>query len=122
MSAAPEDGGDGEPFRSVTRCAEGDKGMVERVDKDLQTGTNGSRAMLADDQISKHQSGLQHGGSIGMQRKSEEQEPQTYRASSTSFRKDIRADATRREFQGLIDTATFTLAAPFAVRRPIIAN
>ena len=120
--AAPGDGGVEEAKQSVTLCEEVDKEMVERVDRDLRTGTKVFYAMLADDRIGKYQAGLQRGGPIGKQRKSVEQEPQTYKGACVSPNKSIWADAMKREFKGLVDNDTFESAALPSGRRPITAK
>ena len=75
--------------QSVTVCAELDKGMDEKVEKDLLAGTEEFFAMLADDRVSKHHAGLRRDGPIGMQRKNVEREPLTYKATCCAPNKGI---------------------------------
>lgn len=101
MSAAPGDGGFEQAKQSVTLCAEVDKGVDEHVDKDLGAGTKAFFVMMVEGRISTCQSGLQRGGPIGKQRKSVEQEPQSYRAACSSPYQDIWARRYSTSARGL---------------------
>ena len=106
----------------MTLCAELDKGVDDGVEEDPLAGTEEFYALLGDDRLSKNHAGLQRGGPIGMQRKSIEQEPLTYRAACCSPNKDMWADAMRREVKVLINNDTFESAVAPAGRRPIPAK
>lgn len=68
----------------MTLCHEVDKGADERVDKDLAAARKVFYVTKAEDRISKYQSGLLRGGSIGEKRKIIEKEPQSYRGVCSS--------------------------------------
>ena len=74
-SAAPVDEGAEEAKQSVMLYAEVDNRLDERIVKDLRAGTEVVLALLVDDRVSKHQSGLRRDIPIGKLRKSVEQEP-----------------------------------------------
>lgn len=58
-----------------------DKGTDERVDEDLEAGTDAFNAMMAEDQIGRDQSSLHRGGLVGKQRKHVEKEPKSHRTA-----------------------------------------
>lgn len=76
----------------MTLCAEVDKDMGERIDKDLRAGTKVIYAVMAEDRVSKYQYCLRRCHPIVKQRKSVGHEPQLCRAVCSASNKEIWAD------------------------------
>lgn len=120
--AAPVDGGAEEAKQSVTLCPEVERKLAESFGRDIRAGTKILYALMAEDRVSTYQSRLRRDRPIGNQRKSVEQEPQSFRAAYTCPNKGISVEAIQRTFQGLIDNDTYESADLPAGRGPTTAK
>lgn len=98
-------------YESTGKC------VVERVERDLEEGTQTFRTLLAGEHLSSRP-----GGPIGKHRSLVEAESQSYHAACDSTHRDIWIDAMRQELQGYVKIMTLALAELPAGRKPISAK